>query len=498
MYLAIDLKSFYASVECAARGLDPLKTNLVVADAARTEKTICLAVSPSLKAYGIAGRARLFEVVQRVEQVNAMRRQHASGRQLRGQSENADTLAAHPELALSFITAPPQMANYIRVSTQIYQIYLKYFAPEDIHVYSIDEVFIDASPYLRTYGQTPQELARTVILDVLRTTGITATAGIGTNLYLAKIAMDIGAKHAPPDENGVRIAALDERSYRQTLWSHRPLTDFWRVGRGYVRKLEAKGLYTMGDIARCSLGGPDEFYNEDLLYRMFGVQAELLIDHAWGWEPCTIADIKAYKPESNSVGSGQVLSCPYSCQMARLVVHEMADSLALELVDQHLVTDQLVLTIGYDIENLKDPQRRRQYHGQVSADRYGRAIPKHTTGTVHLDYTSSARKIVEAALELFDQVADAKLTVRRLNLTANHVVDEAQAPEQQVYEQLDFFTDYGVQKEEEQQLQRERRRQQAVLSIKKKFGKNAILKGMNLEEGATARDRNDKIGGHKA
>ena len=338
-YLAIDLKSFYASVECAARGLDPLKTNLVVADEERTEKTICLAVSPPLKAYGIGGRARLFEVNERVRQVNAERRQRAPGRTLTGSSCDADALAAQPELALDFIIARPRMALYMQVSTQIYRIYLKYIAPEDIHVYSIDEVFIDVTPYRSLYGRDTQALARTMILDVLRTTGITATAGIGTNLYLAKIAMDIGAKHAPPDENGVRIAALDERSYRQTLWSHRPLTDFWRVGRGYARKLEAKGLYTMGDIARCSLGGPDEFYNEDLLYRMFGVQAELLIDHAWGWEPCTIADIKAYRPQSHSLSSGQVLQEPYVFDKARLVLLEMADALALDLVNIEKISD---------------------------------------------------------------------------------------------------------------------------------------------------------------
>lgn len=335
-YLAIDLKSFYASVECAARGLDPLKTNLVVADAARTEKTICLAVSPSLKAYGIAGRARLFEVVQRVSEINAMRRERAPGRCLHGRSDNAEELAAHPELELSFITAPPQMAKYMQISAQIYQIYLKYFAPEDIHVYSIDEVFIDAAPYLSAYGQTPQELARTVILDVLRTTGITATAGIGTNLYLAKVAMDIEAKHVEPDENGVRVACLTERSYRETLWQHRPLTDFWRIGHGIAKKLEAKGLSTMGDIVRCSLGKPDEFYNEELLYRMFGVNAELLIDHAWGCEPCTIADIKAYQPQTHSISSGQVLQCPYVFEKARLVAQEMADALALDLARKGL------------------------------------------------------------------------------------------------------------------------------------------------------------------
>lgn len=498
IYAAIDLKSFYASVECRERNLDPLTTNLVVADQSRTEKTICLAVSPSLKSCGISGRPRLFEVVQRVKQVNAERQRNAPNHRFEGSSCSETELKANPALALDYIVAEPRMAYYMEYSTRIYEIYLKYAAPEDIHVYSIDEVFLDVTAYLKPNRMTAREFTRMIIQDVQESVGITATAGIGTNLYLCKTAMDIVAKRTEPDEGGVRIAELNEISYRRLLWSHQPITDFWRVGQGYAKKLRDVGLYTMGDIARCSVGSPDDYHNEELLYRIFGINAELLIDHAWGWEPCTIADIKAYKPESNSVGSGQVLSCPYSCQMARLVVHEMADSLALELVDQHLVTDQLVLTIGYDIENLKDPQRRRQYHGQVSADRYGRAIPKHTTGTVHLDYTSSARKIVEAALELFDQVADAKLTVRRLNLTANHVVDEAQVPEQQVCEQLDFFTDYGVQKEEEQQLQRERRRQQAVLSIKKKFGKNAILKGMNLEEGATARDRNDKIGGHKA
>ena len=441
MYLAIDLKSFYASVECAARGLDPLKTNLVVADAARTEKTICLAVSPSLKAYGIAGRARLFEVVQRVEQVNAVRRQHAPGRQLRGQSDNADALAAHPELALSFITAPPQMAKYMQVSAQIYQIYLKYFAPEDIHVYSIDEVFIDAAPYLRTYGQTPQELARTVILDVLRTTGITATAGIGTNLYLAKVAMDIGAKHVEPDEHGVRIACLTERSYRETLWTHRPLTDFWRVGRGIAQKLEAKGLFTMGDVARCSLGKPDEFYNEELLYRMFGVNAELLIDHAWGSEPCTLADIKAYRPQAHSISSGQVLQCPYAFEKARLVAREMADALALELTRQGLVTGQLVLTVGYDRESLTDPACP-PYRGPVTTDRYGRRVPKAAHGSENLQTpTASSREILEALTALFDRIVDRGLLVRRMYVVANRVQREQDAQPEPEYVQLNLFAD---------------------------------------------------------
>ena len=502
VYLAIDLKSFYASVECAARGLDPLKTNLVVADAARTEKTICLAVSPSLKAYGIAGRARLFEVVQRVEQVNAMRRQHAPGRQLRGESSDADALAAHPELALSFITAPPQMAKYMQISAQIYQIYLKYFAPEDIHVYSIDEVFIDAAPYLRTYGQTPRELARTVILDVLRSTGITATAGIGTNLYLAKVAMDIGAKHVEPDENGVRIACLTERSYRETLWTHRPLTDFWRVGRGIAQKLEAKGLFTMGDIARCSLGGPDEFYNEELLYRMFGVNAELLIDHAWGVEPCTLADIKAYRPQTHSISSGQVLQCPYPFEKARLVAREMADALALELTRQGLVTGQLVLTVGYDRESLTDPACP-PYRGPVTTDRYGRRVPKAARGSENLQTpTASSREILQALTALFDRSVDRGLLVRRMYVIANRVQREQDAQAGPEYVQLDLFADetaLAARREAEQAArERERRMQDTLLSIREKYGKNAVLKGMSLRDGATARQRNEQIGGHKA
>lgn len=503
MYLAIDLKSFYASVECAARGLDPLKTNLVVADAARTEKTICLAVSPSLKAYGIAGRARLFEVVQRVEQVNAMRRQHAPGRQLRGQSENADTLAAHPELALSFITAPPQMANYIRVSTQIYQIYLKYFAPEDIHVYSIDEVFMEVTRYLKTYRLTARELAMRMILDVLSETGITATAGIGTNLYLCKVAMDIGAKRIAPDANGVRIAELNELSYRKNLWDHRPLTDFWRVGPGYARKLESVGLHTMGDVARCSLGGPGEYYNENLLYKLFGVNAELLIDHAWGWEPCTIDEIKAYRPGSSSLGSGQVLQCAYPFEKARLVAREMADQLALSLVEKGLVTDQLVLTVGYDVDNLTDPAIRKSYRGPVTTDRYGRAIPKHAHGTEQLERpTSSCRQLMEAVARLFDRVVDSRLLVRRMYVVAGRVIREKEANEHPFCEQLDLFTDYAAQeaarRQEETALKRERSLQEAALLLKRKYGRNALFRGMNLEEGATAMERNRQIGGHRA
>ena len=496
-YIAIDLKSFYASVECVERGLDPLDTCLVVADASRTEKTICLAVSPALKKYGTGGRPRLFEVIEKVRVANRQRGNN-------GKSYSKKELDSNKSLTIDYVVAPPRMAHYIEYSTRIYDIYLKYISPDDIHVYSIDEVFIDVTPYRSLYGQDAQALARTMILDVLRTTGITATAGIGTNLYLAKIAMDIGAKHAPPDENGVRIAALDERSYRQTLWSHRPLTDFWRVGRGYARKLEAKGLYTMGDIARCSLGGPDEFYNEDLLYRMFGVQAELLIDHAWGWEPCTIADIKAYRPQSHSLSSGQVLHCPYEAEKARLVIREMTDLLVLDLVDKGLVTDQMVLTVGYDIENLTDPARRAKYRGRVETDPYGRQVPKQAHGSINLDgYTSSTRRIMRAVTELFDRIVDKNLLIRRMYVVANRVLREADAPKKRDDAvQLDFFTDYAAeaekQKAEDEALARERRIQNATLAIKKKYGKNALFKGMNLEEGATAKERNQTIGGHQA
>ena len=499
-YLACDLKSFYASVECIERGLDPLTTNLVVADLSRTEKTICLAVTPSLKAWGISGRARLFEVVQRVKEVNAQRQLSAPGRKLAGSSSDDTQLKANPSLAVDYIVAPPRMAHYMEWSTRVYNVYLKYVAPEDIHNYSIDEVLMDVTSYLATYGLTARELAKKIILDVLETTGITATAGIGTNLYLCKVAMDIWAKHVTPDKNGVCIAELDEMSYRRNLWDHRPLTDFWRVGRGYAKKLEANGLYTMGDIARCSLGGPNDYHNEDLMYKLFGVNAELLIDHAWGWEPVTLPDIKAYKPESKSIGSGQVLQCPYGYDKARLVVREMADQLSLDLVDQKLVTDQLVLTVGYDIENLKG---QNAYKGEVTTDRYGRAIPKHVHGTVNLEeYTASTKRIVTAALELFDRIIDRNLLVRRFYLTATRIADEASAPDKKVFEQLDLFTDHAAAEEERAQeaakLEREKRMQQTMLDIKKRFGKNAILKGMNLEEGATAKDRNGMIGGHRS
>ena len=502
-YIAIDLKSFYASVECTERQLDPLATNLVVADASRTEKTICLAVSPSLKAYGISGRARLFEVIQRVEEVNRERKRRAPGGQFRGSSCFAPELEAHPELELSYLIAPPRMAFYLEDSTIIYNIYLKYIAPEDIHVYSIDEVFMDVTHYLKTYGMTPKELASAMIRDVLDSTGITAAAGIGTNLYLCKIAMDIVAKHVAPDAHGVRIAELDEMSYRKLLWSHRPLTDFWRVGAGYQKKLEAAGLFTMGDIARCSLGGDNDYHNEDLLYQMFGVNAELLIDHAWGWEPATMEQIKAYQPESNSISSGQVLAHPYNAQKGKLIVQEMTDQLVLDLVDRKQVTDQMVLTIGYDIDNLANARSRNRYQGEITTDRYGRKMPKHAHGSINLGrQTSSTQIIMDAVLELYDRIINPSLSIRRVTVTANHLADESQVTEDRQFEQLSLFTDYAaLEKEreaEEERLAKERRLQEAMLSVKKKYGKNALLKGMNLQEGATARERNRQIGGHKA
>ena len=504
VYIAIDLKSFYASVECKERGLDPLKTNLVVADESRTQKTICLAVSPSLKSYGISGRARLFEVVQRVKEVNAKRLQRAPGHKFTGDSCNFTQLKETPSLAVSYITAPPRMAYYLEYSTQIYNIYLKYIAPEDIHVYSIDEVLIDATHYLGTYQLTARGLAKKLIQEVLQETGITATAGIGTNLYLCKIAMDIVAKHTMPDKDGVRIAQLDEVTYRKLLWNHYPLTDFWRIGKGYAAKLEENGIYTMGDIARCSLGKTDEFYNEDLLYKLFGVNAELLIDHAWGWEPCTLSDIKAYKPATNSLCSGQVLQRPYDFTEGKLIVREMADLLALDLVDKQLVTDQIVLTVGYDTENLSDPEIRRQYHGPVTTDHYGRKVPRHAHGSANLDFaTSSSKLLMDAATTLYERILNPVLLIRRVALTANHVIyeDDPSAKEPD-FQQLDLFTDYDALAEQKSKanatLEREKKIQHAVLDIKKKFGKNAVLKGMNLEPCATGALRNQQIGGHKA
>lgn len=485
-YIAIDLKSFYASVECVERNLDPLTTNLVVADKSRTEKTICLAVSPSLKSLGIPGRPRLFEVVQKVREANA------------------ELAIRNPKAKkIQYLTAVPRMAKYMEYSTRIYGIYLKYIAPEDIHVYSIDEVFMDVTDYLATYKMTPKELAMTMITEILDTTGITATAGIGTNLYLAKVAMDIVAKHMPADERGVRISELDEISYRKLLWAHRPLTDFWRVGRGYAKKLEANGMFTMGDIARCSLGGPADLYNEDLLYKLFGINAELLIDHAWGWEPCTIKDIKSYKPANNSISSGQVLHCAYDYDKTRIVVREMTDLLVLDLVDKGLVTDQIVLTIGYDIDNFKNPEIVKKYKGKMSMDFYGRIMPEHAHGSVNLGrMTSSTTIIMNAVMELFDKIVDPDLMTRRINVTANHVTDETVEQEKDSFEQLDLFTDYAAlekqREEEKKSLEKEKAIQHAMLDIKKKFGKNAILKGTDLQEGATTIDRNNQIGGHKA
>ena len=498
-YAAIDLKSFYASVECIQRGLDPLTTNLLVADASRTEKTICLAVSPSLKSYGIPGRARLFEVVQQVGLANALRRAKAPGGQFRGKSWDAEALNRDPSLQIDYITAPPRMSLYMQTSTKIYEIYLQYVAPEDMHVYSVDEVFLDITPYLKTSGLTPYAFVRQIIRDVVQQTGITATAGIGTNLYLSKIAMDIVAKHEPADAYGVRIAQMDEMGYRRLLWDHRPLTDFWRVGPGYARKLEKVGLPTMGDVARCSLGGPDDFHNEELLFRLFGVAAELLIDHAWGVEPCTIADIKAYRPESNSISSGQVLTCPYPADKARLVMREMTDLLVLDLVDKGLMTDQMVLTVGYDVDNLLDPERRQRYKGPVETDRYGRKVPKYAHGTANLPaYSSSTREITQAVMELFDRIVDKELLVRRMTIAACRILTERAVSQASPMEQLDLFAQPEAAEAQEARRQREKRRQQAVLEIQKKYGKNAILKGMNLEEGATARERNRQIGGHKA
>ena len=492
-YVAIDLKSFYASVECVERGLDPLTTHLVVADASRTEKTICLAVTPALKAYGVPGRARLFEVVQKVSEVNAHRRLLDPGKTLTGKSTDAEALRQDPSLALDYLAAPPRMALYMQTSAKIYGIYLRYVAPEDIHVYSIDEVFIDATPYLRTYGVDGPGFARMLIREVLRETGITATAGIGTNLYLCKVAMDIVAKKMPPDESGVRIAVLDEMTYRQLLWDHQPLTDFWRVGSGIAKRLARYGMYTMGDVARCSLGRPGECQNEDLLYRLFGVNAELLIDHAWGVEPCTMADIKAYRPENNSISSGQVLTCPYTWEKAGLVLREMADSLSLTLVERGMVTGQLTVTVGYDVESLTG---NSGYRGPVTVDRYGRKIPKHAHGTVNLPRkTASTRLITQAVMELYAGITDRALLIRRLTIGCGLTPEEEAADP---CPQLDLFADMEAQQLEEASLAREKRRQQAMLGIKRRFGKNAILRGMDLEEGATTLARNAQIGGHRA
>ncbi len=494
-YIAIDLKSFYASQECIERGLDPLTANLVVADLSRTEKTICLAVSPALKSFGVPGRPRLFEVVQKVAQANALRRPKGG---FTGKSYLLEELQKDRSLEIDYVVAKPRMGHYMECSNRIVGIYLKYVAPEDLHVYSIDEVFIDATHYLKNSGLDAHGFARKMIADVLEQTGITATAGIGTNLYLCKVAMDIVAKKMPPDKDGVRIAFLDEMAYKKQLWEHQPLTDFWRVGPGTARKLQKHGMRTMGDVARCSLGKPGEFYSEDLLYKLFGVNAELLIDHAWGYEPCTMADIKAYKPTTNSMSSGQVLTEPYPWDKARIVIREMADQMALELVEKGLVTDQITVTVGYDIENLQDSDRRRQYKGDVTTDHYGRQVPKHGHGTTNLPrLTASARLIAEAVVALFDRITDPALLVRRLNVTVNRLVAETACMGYNGSEQLNLFEEPGAQQQTDEELQREKRRQQAVLDIRKKFGKNAILRGMSLQDGATARQRNGQIGGHK-
>ena len=541
-YISIDLKSFYASVECMERGLDPLNTNLVVADASRTQKTICLAVSPSLKAYGIPGRARLFEVEQKVKEANARRQTRAPKNILDGKSVFATELNENPCLAIDYIAAKPRMALYMSKSTQIYDVYLRYIAPEDIYAYSVDEVFIDASGYLKTYGLNAHDFARLLVREVFKETGITATAGIGPNLYLCKIAMDIGAKHTEADADGVRIAELDEYSYRRLLWDHRPITDFWRVGRGYAKKLAKKSIFTMGDIARCSLGTSSDYYNEDLLYKMFGVNAELLIDHAWGYEPCTLAEVKSYRPQRKSLVSGQVLQNAYTYEKTRIVVREMMELLALDLVDKGLLTNQIVLTVGYDVENLSDPERRKAYKGEITVDGYGREVPKHAHGTGNLPFSTASTKLTtDCVLEVFDRVVDESLLTRRISITVNNLVleseykresevasaepeqismfdmlaggDDSQAPERvsskeaTVYSEQDKPNSTMVAESilgstgndnDEDALEKEKQVQEAMLKIKKRFGKNAILKGTNLQKGATAKERNAQIGGHKA
>ncbi len=497
IFAAIDLKSFYASVECLERNLDPLTANLVVADASRTDKTICLAVSPSLKSYGIPGRIRLFEVKQTVEHVNAKRLSEIKGGSFSGESYIDTEVKADPTLKLGFITATPRMSMYMKYSTDIYRIYLRYFAPEDIHVYSCDEVFIDITQYLPTYELSARDLIMKVVLDIYNEIGITATAGIGTNLYLSKVAMDIWAKHIKPDENGVRIAQLDEASYRRNLWTHTPITDFWRVGRGTAKKLASQGMFTMGDIALCSE------QDEDLLYSLFGVNAELLIDHAWGYESCQMEHIKSYKPKASSLGSGQVLMRPYAHDEARIIVREMADVLSLDLVDKNLVTDQLVLHVGYDRTALDDPAVKEAYKGGISIDYYGRRVPDSAHGSINLSrYTASTRLITEAAVRLYDEITNASLTVRRISITASHAIDEADIPDSPAYEQLDLFTDYDARDKldqiEEERLSKEKALQKATLELKKRFGKNAVIKGTDLQDCAMTIKRNEQIGGHKA
>lgn len=496
IYAAIDLKSFYASVECRERGLDPLNTNLVVADKTRTEKTVCLAVTPSLKAYGIKGRARLYEVVQKVKEINFDRRIKISNHQFIGKSYLDDELKLNKELELDYIIAPPQMVKYMKYSTSIYNTYLKYISKDDMFVYSIDEIFCDITKYLNTYKMTAQELVTKMIQDVYNKTGITATAGIGTNMYLCKVAMDITAKHKEPNSIGVRIASLDEMTYRKELWSHRPLTDFWRVGIGYSKKLEANGIFTMGDVARCSIK------NEELLYKLFGINAEFLIDHAWGYEPAKIEDIKSYTPKTNSLSSGQVLHCPYNYNQTELIIKEMADLLSLDLVSKQLVTNQIVLTIEYDVSNLTNYSIRQLYNGEITTDRYGRKIPKHSHGTFNLDdFTSSAHTIIESFDKLYNRIININLLVRKLNLTVNNLINESEIPVKNEYEQFNLFTDYEKlnqeKKKKKENSEEEKSLQKTIIQIKDKYGKNAILKGMNLEKDGTTIQRNREIGGHK-
>ena len=491
IYVAIDLKSFYASVECKERGLDPITTNLVVADSSRTEKTICLAVSPALKSYGIPGRARLFEVVQKVKEINVYRKRKATNRTFTGSSYSDIELKKNKNLELSYIIAPPRMAYYMKYSSKIYNIYLKYFSSDDIYVYSIDEVFIDVTHYLKTYNMRAKELVTKVIQDVYQTTGITATAGIGTNLYLCKIAMDIVAKHVKPDENGVRIAGLDEMAYRKLLWSHRPLTDFWRVGKGYTKKLEEHGMYTMGDVARMSVK------NEDLLYKLFGVNAELLIDHAWGWESVTIESIKAYRPVTNSICSGQVLHCPYNYENTKIIVKEMTELLALDLVEKGLVTNQIVLEVGYDVDNLKNQAISSLYNGEITTDKYGRKVPKHAHGTINIDHQTASSKVLTGyIIKLYEQIVNKQLLVRRINITVNNVVNENMVKTSD-YEQINLFVDYKEVNKKRKKEKAEKEIQKAMIGIKSKYGKNAILKGMNLQKEGTTIERNKQIGGHK-
>ena len=492
IYIAIDLKSFYASVECRERGLNPLTTNLVVADNSRTEKTICLAVSPSLKQYGIPGRARLYQVIQRIQEVNIERQKRNNNSNFTGTSYDDIALKRNNDLEVSYIVAPPRMKYYMKYSANIYNIYLKYFSEEDIYVYSIDEVFIDVTHYLNTYKMKARDLATKVIQDVYNTTGITATCGIGTNLYLAKVAMDIGAKHTKPNEYGVRICGLDEITYRKLLWNHKPITDFWRVGKGYAKRLEKYYIYTMGDIAKISVE------NEELLYKLFGVNAELLIDHAWGWEPCTLKEIKAYKPSSNSISSGQVLHCPYNYEKTKLIFKEMAELLSLDLVEKQLVTDQIVLDIGYDIDNLINPEISKDYKGEITLDRYGRKVPKHAHGTINLEHhTSSTKIIIDAVIKLYDRIINDKLLTRRLNITANNVINENEINKKNNYEQINLFQNQAKIEKQIKKEQLEKNIQKAMISIKRKYGNNAVIKGMNLEEGGTTIQRNTQVGGHK-